>query len=128
MHGRNWPVFADASGRRRRVLRRLGLMLAGLMVLFLGAIVVAMAGGPQAPLVQWAAPPHHAASAAGPSPASQRKPQPHVVAQGIPSPQPSPQPSAHATSGTPRPRHTNPGGHQPYGRNKSPNPRKHSHG
>jgi hypothetical protein len=105
------------------VLRRLGLMLAGIMVLFLGAIVVAMAGGPQAPFVQWAAPAQHASAAARPSPASQLKPQPRVVAQDIP----SPLPSARATSRTPSPRRTNPGGHQPRGLNKSPNPHRHLH-
>ena len=51
------PVFADPSGRRRRVFRRVGLALAAALAACLSAVVVALAGGPQAPFTHWAAPP-----------------------------------------------------------------------
>ncbi len=49
------PVFADPSGRRRRLLRRVGVGAAAVLALCMGAVVVAMAGGPQAPFTDWAA-------------------------------------------------------------------------
>lgn len=49
-------MFADPSGRRHRIMRRLGVLAASGLVVCLGAIVVAMAGGPKAPLTSWAAP------------------------------------------------------------------------
>src|SRR5215472_3344725 len=48
------PVFADSSGRRRRVLRYAGLAAAAVLAICLGAVVVAMTGGPQAPFTHWA--------------------------------------------------------------------------
>jgi len=59
------PVFADPSGRRRRIMQRVGLGLAAVLVVCLGAVMVALAGGPQAPFAGWAAP--HALAAAVPS-------------------------------------------------------------
>jgi hypothetical protein len=50
------PVFADPSGRRRRIMRRVGLGSAAALVVCMGAVVVAVAGGPQAPFTDWAAP------------------------------------------------------------------------
>src|SRR5215472_4498050 len=50
------PIFADPSGRRRGLLRRLGLIVAAALVACLAAILVSMAGGPQAPFTHWAAP------------------------------------------------------------------------
>src|SRR5437764_1701968 len=50
------PVFTDPSGRRRRVMRRIGLVSAVALAICLGAVVVAMAGGPAAPFTDWAAP------------------------------------------------------------------------
>src|SRR5205807_8740968 len=50
------PVFTDPSGRRRRVMRRIGLVSAAALAICLGAVVVAMAGGPAAPFTDWAAP------------------------------------------------------------------------
>lgn len=58
------PVFADPSGRRQRLLRSVGLGSAGALALCLGAVVVAMAGGPQAPFTNWAAPLSQASGAA----------------------------------------------------------------
>src|SRR5215469_14290257 len=43
------PVFTDLSGRRHRLMRRLGIGVAVVLLSCLAAIVVAMAGGPQAP-------------------------------------------------------------------------------
>jgi hypothetical protein len=37
-------------------MRKLGIVTASVLVVCLGAIVVAMAGGPKAPLTNWAAP------------------------------------------------------------------------
>src|SRR5205807_9384880 len=50
------PVFTDPSGRRRRAMRRIGLVSAAALAICLGAVVVAMAGGPAAPFTNWAAP------------------------------------------------------------------------
>src|SRR6266436_3513112 len=50
------PVFTDPSGRRRRVMRRIGLVSAAALAICLGAVVVAVAGGPAAPFTDWAAP------------------------------------------------------------------------
>src|SRR2546429_9254681 len=50
------PVFTDPSGRRRRAMRRFGLVSAAALAICLGAVVVAMAGGPAAPFADWAAP------------------------------------------------------------------------
>jgi len=64
-------VFSDPSGRRRRVVRRVGLASAAVLVGCLGAVVVALAGGPQAPFTHWAVPrpaavpPDHDRSRAG---------------------------------------------------------------
>src|ERR1700730_2935418 len=59
------PVFADPSGRRRRIMQRVGLGSAAALVVCLGAVLVALAGGPQAPFAGLAAP--HALAAAVPS-------------------------------------------------------------
>src|SRR6185437_7853980 len=40
-------VFADLSGRRRRLIRRLGIASACALTICLGAVAVALAGGPQ---------------------------------------------------------------------------------
>jgi hypothetical protein len=149
---RSEPIFTDTSGRRRRTMRRLGLVSAGTLTACLGAVVVAMAGGPQAPFTQWAAPhplaaatPNHGhtdressptsptspTSPAGPivpSSASQPSPQPgHTSspsssARSTPRPAPSATPSATSSSASPAP--TNAAGRTPPGRTKSPNPRK----
>src|SRR6516164_9410930 len=66
------PVFADPSGRRRRIMQRAGLGSAAALVVCLGAVVVALAGGPQAPLTGWAAP--HALAAGVPSHIRSRTP------------------------------------------------------
>ena len=66
------PVFTDPSGRRRRVMRRIGLVSAAALAICLGAVVVAMAGGPAAPFTDWAAPrapvaaPHNGSTHPGP--------------------------------------------------------------
>jgi hypothetical protein len=41
---------------RHHILRMAGLGIAVVLAICLGAVVVAMTGGPQAPLTQWAAP------------------------------------------------------------------------
>jgi hypothetical protein len=47
-------------------MRRLGIAAASALVVCLGAVVVAMAGGPEAPLTGWAAP-HDQQSGASPA-------------------------------------------------------------
>jgi hypothetical protein len=114
------PVFADPSGRRHRIMRRLGIVAASALIVCLGAIVVAMAGGPKAPLTSWAAPHDqqsgtrsgHSAGAAGPrfraSPSAQASPKPNS--------------GTAARSGSPGP--TNRAGRTPPGQARSPNPHK----
>lgn len=51
------PVFLDASGRRRRLLRRLGIAAGAAVVLFLGALGVGIATGTDVPLTTWDDPP-----------------------------------------------------------------------
>jgi hypothetical protein len=139
------PVFADPSGRRRRIMRFMGLGSAAALAACLGAVVLAIAGGPQAPFAKWAAP--HAPAAATSnhgratrghdSGGSTVSPFPVAAQQGAaPSPSPSPDPSPEqSTSGSPSassssssPVPTNPAGNTPPGHTKSPNPRKSSHG
>ncbi|QXJ22926.1 hypothetical protein AGRA3207_004006 [Actinomadura graeca] len=50
-------VFADPSGRRRRLVRRLGLGAGTLLVLYLGALGVGVATGADVPLTTWDDPP-----------------------------------------------------------------------
>src|SRR5205823_14858325 len=67
------PVFTDPSGRRRRFMRRIGLVSAAALAICLGAVVVAMAGGPAAPFTDWVAPrapaaaPHHGGTTPAPA-------------------------------------------------------------
>src|SRR5215470_8323612 len=104
------PVFVDPSGRRHRVLRRAGLGAVAVLVACLGAVVVALAGGPQAPFTRWADPRpaapavsghvrsgahHRGHGAVGPS-------QPDPQAGPVPSASPSASPSA-TRSRRPRP-------------------------
>ena len=133
------PVFVDPTGRRRRVLRRAGMGAVAVLVACLGAVVVALAGGPQAPLTHWAAPgpaapgppghgrsgAHHQSGGAGPA---QPDPQAGVLPSAAPSawPSPSPRPSPSPSASSPVP--TNPAGHTPPGLSKSPGPRKSPHG
>jgi hypothetical protein len=134
------PVFVDPTGRRRRVLRRAGMGAVAVLVTCLGAVAVALAGGPQAPFTHWAAPQpaapapsdharsgaHHQSGGVGPA---QPDPQAGVLPSAIPSarPGPSPRPSPSPSASSPVP--TNPAGHTPPGLGKSPGPRKspHSH-
>ena len=144
------PVFADPSGRRRRVLRFAGLGAAAVLAVCLGAVAVAVTGGPQAPFTQWAAPQatttpggHAGQSVAGHSvgrngsagssggqnlgggtPGSTT---PNASGPASQSPSPSTgasaTPSASATA-TQTTAPTNPAGKTPPGRTKSPNPHK----
>jgi hypothetical protein len=142
------PVFADPTGRRHRSLRRAGLAAGAVMVVCLCVVVVALAGGPQAPFISWAVP--HPASQAqsghgaagghagrpGHEPAAQQLPGPAPSPELSPSPSPSPQPSPSLPGGgrsaTPSPTPTNPAGHTPPGlihsKSPGPNPHKSPHG
>ena len=120
------PVFADPSGRRRRLMRRAGLALAAALGVCLLAVVVAVAGGPQAPFTHWAAPKPSAAgngTGAGLPPPHARPGTPSPSVPGSPRPSASRIPSATAS-----PVPTNPAGRTPSGQTKSPNPHKSSHG
>jgi hypothetical protein len=137
------PVFADPSGRRRRAMRRIGFVSAAALAICLGAMVVAMAGGPTAPFAKWAAPRAPAAAPHGgttqipargttsPSPSGLppgRAPSPSPSAGSAPAPSGRATPSATASdtaaassiSGSPLP--TNPAGRTPPGHTKSPRP------
>jgi hypothetical protein len=120
------PVFADPSGRRRRLMRRAGLALAAALGVCLLAVVVAVAGGPQAPFTHWAAP---NPSAAGNGTGDGRPPpraRPGTPSPSVPG---SPRLSApRSPSATASPVPTNPAGRTPSGQTKSPNPHKSSHG
>ncbi|WP_157430334.1 hypothetical protein [Actinomadura macra] len=52
-------VFADPSGRRRRLGRRLGSAAGALLVCYLGALGVSVATGADVPLTTWTGPPDH---------------------------------------------------------------------
>ncbi|HEX3195061.1 MAG TPA: hypothetical protein VHS30_35290 [Streptosporangiaceae bacterium] len=138
MHSR--PVFADPSGRRRRAMRRIGFVSAAALAICLGAMVMAMAGGPTAPFAEWAAPRAPAATAhdgsadrdpahstASPSPSGPPPPSPSARSAPAPSGNATPRATASDTaaassnSGSPLP--TNPAGRTPPGHTKSPHPR-----
>ena len=137
------PVFTDPSGRRRRAMRQIGLVSVAALAICLGAVVVAMAGGPAAPFTNWAAPrapaaarhdgtpvraPAHGPTGASPSsqpPAS--APVPSASAGSAPpaSGGVTAQPTASGTaaaSATSSPVPTNPAGRTPPGHTKSPRP------
>ena len=137
------PIFTDPSGRRRRAMRRIGVVSAAALAICLGAVVVAMAGGPAAPFTNWAAPrPPAGATHAGvpvrvpargttsvspPGPRPELAPAPSVSAGSPPSASGSvtPRPTASGTataSGTSSPVPTNPAGRTPPGHTKSPHP------
>jgi hypothetical protein len=136
------PVFTDPSGRRRRAMRRIGLVSAAALAICLGAVVVAMAGGPAAPFTDWAAPrapaaaPHNGgtirASARGTTSLPPSSPRPGLALSPSPSAGSAPPPSGRATSRptasdtaaspTSSPVPTNPAGRTPPGHTKSPRP------
>lgn len=57
-------MFADPTGRRFRMLRVAGITATAALTVCLGAVVVALTGGPSAPFTQWAVP-RQAAGTAG---------------------------------------------------------------
>src|SRR6266699_225832 len=135
------PVFTDPSGRRRRVMRRIGLVSAAALAICLGAVVVAMAGGPAAPFADWAAPrapaaaPHNGGTTRAPArgttslpPSSPRlgltvSPSPSAGSAPLPSGSATPRPTTSDTAGgTSSPVPTNPAGRTPPGHTKSPRP------
>jgi hypothetical protein len=136
------PVFTDPSGRRRRVMRRIGLVSVAALAICLGAVVVAMAGGPAAPFADWAAPrapaaaPHNGGMTGAPArgttslpPSSLRpglavSPSPSAGSAAPPSGSATPQPTTSDTAvgGTSSPVPTNRAGRTPPGHTKSPRP------
>lgn len=123
------------------MLRYSGLAAAAVLTACLGAVVVAMTGGPQAPFTQWAAQQLPATSASGHASARPvgrgtggplreapvAAPAASASVPSSPSPSPGaplsarPSPSgAASTSAAP----ANPAGRTPLGHTKSPNPRK----
>lgn len=120
-------VFTDPSGRRRRRLRRLGQTAMVALALCLVAVVVAMAGGPRAPFsgsrpqsqsttpASQAVTHHHRERTGGGTVANPGSTSPsREMSQSA---KPTPGPSASAVA-------TNPAGHVPPGRNRTPNPKK----
>jgi hypothetical protein len=131
------PVFADPSGRRRRLLRLLGAAAGLIIAVSLALITVGLAGGPQAPFISWAHPHRGAAPTVSKNPGDGSPPPPSAAVPVQPSPsadpQPSPSPSASpgptpSESPTATPAPTNPAGKTPPGQTKSPNPHKSGHG
>ncbi|MGI5324722.1 hypothetical protein [Actinomadura nitritigenes] len=53
------PVFVDATGRRHRLARRIGLLTGALLVVFLGALGIGAATGAAVPGTPWNAPSAH---------------------------------------------------------------------
>ncbi|MDL4816807.1 hypothetical protein [Actinomadura opuntiae] len=53
------PVFVDATGRRRRLARRIGLAAGAVLVVFLGALGVGAATGAAVPMTPWDGPSAH---------------------------------------------------------------------
>lgn len=60
------PVFVDASGRRRRLLRAVGAAGGGVLLLFLVLIGIGVATGSGVPLTPWS-PPHADGPHGGPA-------------------------------------------------------------
>jgi hypothetical protein len=137
------PVFTDPSGRRRRAMRRIGLLAAAALAICLGAVMTAMAGGPAAPFTNWAAPQPPAAAThdatpirapahgpTGASPSSQPAglaPVPSASAGSAPPASGSATPRSTASgtaaaSSTSPPVPTNPAGRTPPGHTKSARP------
>ncbi|MEU9017087.1 hypothetical protein [Actinomadura sp. NPDC048394] len=53
------PVFVDATGRRQRLARRIGLVAGAVLVVFLGALGIGAATGAAVPGTPWNAPSTH---------------------------------------------------------------------
>ncbi|MFI0410355.1 hypothetical protein [Actinomadura sp. 3N508] len=50
------PVFVDSTGGRARLGRRLGLVAGSVLIVFLGALGIGMATGPDVPFTPWKEP------------------------------------------------------------------------
>jgi hypothetical protein len=118
------------------------MVSAAALAICLGAVVVAMAGGPAAPFTDWVAPrapvaaPHNGGTTRAPAggttslpPSSLRpgfavSPSPSAGSAAPPSGSATPKPAASDTAvgGTPSPAPTNPAGRTPPGHTKSPRP------
>src|SRR5260370_41915762 len=86
-------VFADLSGRRRRLMRRAGICVAAALIGCLTVVAVGLLGGPRAPFVPWApvtAGHARAPGRAGAAPASPSPPAPRPARRPPPSPPPDP--------------------------------------
>ncbi|MFB4299798.1 hypothetical protein [Actinomadura sp. NTSP31] len=136
------PVFVDATGRRHRLARRIGLVAGAVIVVFLGALGIGAATGAAVPGTPWNAPSAHpgvggkqpAGARAGKtgSPGERRgatpsrRPRtappkaPSATSQPVPTsaPAPSARPSATATASHPGNSHATP---PARGHTKKPN-------
>ncbi|WP_433144669.1 hypothetical protein ACQPZ8_00560 [Actinomadura nitritigenes] len=74
------PVFVDATGRRHRLARRIGLLAGALLVVFLGALGIGAATGAAVPGTPWNAPSAHP-GVGGHQPASARAGKSGAVAE-----------------------------------------------
>jgi hypothetical protein len=133
------PVFADLSGRRRRRMRRAGIVMAAALISCLTVVAVGLLGGPRAPFVPWAPVTADRAATGGrggpaagsshPAPAPTVRPAPSAFPDLPPSPRrrSSPAPVSSGTS----PAVTNPAGKAPPGQNHTrpprPSPSVHTH-
>ena len=109
-------------------MRRAGLALAAALGVCLLAVVVAVAGGPQAPFTHWVAPKPAAGSSQGAGTGAARQPARARTGTPSPSAQVSARPRATPTPSVLSSAPTNPAGRTPSGQPKSPNPHKSPHG
>lgn len=129
-------MFADPSGRRQRILRFAGFGSMAVITLCLGAVIVAMSGGPRAPFTQWAGPQVPSSSAPahpGNQPLGGAKSSPGATgpvpgAPGAASPEPGGTPSSAGTAATPSPSATSPAHGNPKATPMRGKSGQHSHG
>lgn len=81
------PVFVDATGRRHRMARRIGLLAGALLIVFLGALGIGAATGAAVPGTPWNAPSTHPVKG-GHEPASARAGKPGERGGASPSQRP----------------------------------------
>ncbi|WP_146059099.1 hypothetical protein [Actinomadura rubteroloni] len=89
------PVFVDPTGRRRRLLRGLGLAAGGLCASFLAAVGLGAATGARVPMTPWTGDgPTATVSPAHPRPKQERTPRIRTVPAATPRAVPRPAPAS----------------------------------
>ncbi|MFC0042734.1 hypothetical protein [Actinomadura rayongensis] len=89
------PVFVDPTGRRRRLLRGLGLAAGGLCALFLAGVGLGAATGARVPMTPWTADgPSATVSPAHPRAKQEGTPRSRIVPAATPREVPGPAPAS----------------------------------